>query len=76
MNDQAPTQNATPAPPLNGRKFLVIDIEGDRQMVDSYCDLIKMQIETSIEFYRAMFMAGGKRKNKLPTVQVHERQGE
>jgi hypothetical protein len=75
MTEQAQTQTAS-APPLSSRKFLVIDIEGDRQLVDSYCDLFKMQIETSIEFYRAMFMAGGKRKSKLPTVQVHERQAE
>jgi hypothetical protein len=75
MSEQAQTPTAIPPQPAT-RQFLVVEIHGEPPMVSSYADLIKMQIESAVEFYRAMFMVGGKKKSKLPTVQVHDRQVE
>jgi hypothetical protein len=58
------------------RKFVIIEITGEPKMVDHYTELMIMQAEQSVLFFRAMFVTGGKRKSTLPTVKVYERQAE
>jgi hypothetical protein len=76
MDEQAQTQQPALPPQPATRKFLVVEIQGEPKMVESYRSLIQMEISTAVEFYRMMFSAGGKKKSKLPTVLVHDRQVE
>jgi hypothetical protein len=82
MDDQAQTQSAAAAAEAQSdaqprrRRFIVIEIDGEPKIVGSYVELLTDQVTTSVNFYRAMFIAGGKRESRLPKVTVHERQVE
>jgi hypothetical protein len=77
MTDHTPSNNLNPAqlPPAR-RKFVIIEITGEPEMVDQYVSLMTMQAQEYVHFFRAMFTFGKKKAPKLPRVDVYERQAE
>jgi hypothetical protein len=53
MSEQAQTQTAAAQP--RKKIFLSVVIEGEPQRAQKYCELLQMELETTIKFIDAMF---------------------
>lgn len=58
------------------QRFLTIQISGEPKRVDTYVELLQMELQTTVRFMDAMFASAEPERSCCPVVQIHETKAE